>query len=187
VTEDYGQALSAACPVHPENSRIRRVSVVYETDAPRLLRPGPVLRAAGRLAWAGTLCGVAGAVAIWVGTMLGREASGPALIAALVCFAYALALYGWAAARRATLTIVARGMPGAMAVWRAAWYCDECNGVFFSRGEPAAASVVEGSLVEDGVITRASAGSGAVGDRVITPAAFHRLVWKAGGFPRLAD
>lgn len=187
MAEDYGQVPSTACPVHPDNSRIRRVSVVYETEAPQLLRPGPALRAAGRLAWAGTLCGVAGAVAIWVGALLGRGASGPALIAALVCFAYALALYGWAAARRATLTIVARGMPGAMAVWRAAWYCDECDGVFFSGGGPAVASAVEDSLAEDGVITHGAASGGAAQGRVITPAAFHRLIWKAGGFPRLAD
>ena len=50
--------------------------------------------------------------------------------------------------------IVERGMPGAMAVWRAAWYCDECDGVFFESGTAPAAEAAAG--------------------RVISPAAFHR-------------
>jgi hypothetical protein len=162
MTEEFGQALAASCPVHPDNARVRRVSVVYATEASQLLSPGPVLKAASRIAWAGTTCGIAGAVAIWIGAMLGRGASGPALIAALVCFAYALALYGWAGARRARLMAVERGMPGAMAVWRAAWYCDECDGIFFESGTGADAEAPEG--------------------RVISPAAFHRMVWKAGRF-----
>jgi hypothetical protein len=130
-----------------------------------LLSPGPVLRSAARLTWAGTLVGVVGAAAIWVGAMVGRGAAGPALIVGCVCFAYALALYGWAGARRARLTIVARGMPGAMAVWQAAWYCDACDGVFFEAGslrDAAAADVTPGT--------------------VMSPAAFHRLVWKVGRF-----
>jgi len=178
MVEDNGQTIHAACPAHPENARIRPVSVVYEAEAPRLLRPGPVLRTANRLAWAGTLCGVAGAVAIWIGALLGRGASGPALIVGFVCFAYALALYGWAGARRATLSVVTRGMPGALAVWRAAWYCDECDGVFFSDGEVPPEGVVEGRVVAE-----AFTAGGAAGNRVLSPAAFHRLVWKAGGFP----
>lgn len=170
MTEEYRQTLAAACPVHPENARIRRVSVVYEEMSPRLLSPGPVLRAATRLAWAGTACGVLGMVAIWIGNLIGGGAVRPALIAGIVCVAYALALYGWAGARRARLTMVERGMPGAMAVWRAALYCDLCDGVFFQPGtlcqEPVA-RVVEGS-VNDG--------------DVISPAAFHRLVWKVGRY-----
>jgi hypothetical protein len=170
MTEEYRQTLATACPIHPENARIRRVSVVYEEMSPRLLSPGPVLRAATRLAWAGTACGVLGMVAIWIGNLIGGGAVRPALIAGIVCVAYALALYGWAGARRARLTMVERGMPGAMAVWRAAWYCDLCDGVFFQPGtlrqEPVA-QVVEGS-VNDG--------------DVISPAAFHRLVWKAGRY-----
>ena len=165
MTEEYGQTLSIACPVHPENSGIRRVSVVYAAEAPRLLSPGPVLRAATRLAWAGTVTGVAGAAAIWIGTMIGRDAVGPALIVGCVCFAYALALYGWAGARRARLSIVQRGMPWAMAVWRAAWYCDECDGVFFEPGA-----------------LRQAADAGVCPGTVISPAAFHRLVWKAGNY-----
>ncbi|HEX4830376.1 MAG TPA: hypothetical protein VH478_04705 [Trebonia sp.] len=164
MTEEYGETISAQCPVHPDNGRIKRVSVVYAAGEPQLLRPGPVLRAANRLAWAGTALGVAGAIAIWIGTLIGHGAAGPALIAGVVCFAYALALYGWAAARRARLTVVERGLPEAMAVWQAAWYCDECDGIFFLPGalRPAPPDVVEGA--------------------VITPAAFHRLVWRAGGY-----
>jgi hypothetical protein len=162
MSEDGGQDPSVTCPVHPENSRIRRVSVVYAAEAPQLLSPGPVLKAASRIAWAGTCCGLAGAIALWVGALLGRGAFGPALIAALVCFGYALALYGWAGARRARVTVIQRGMPSALAVWGAAWYCDECDGVFF---DPPAAP--DGGVAEG---------------QVITPAAFHRMVWRAGRF-----
>ena len=61
-------------------------------------------------------------------------------------------------------------MPGAMAIWHAAWYCNLCDGVFFQPGalrhEPAARAI-----------------KGRIGDGdVISPAAFHRLVWKAGGY-----
>jgi hypothetical protein len=162
MSEDRGQGHSVTCPVHPENRRIRRVSVVYAAEAPRLLRPGPALKAANRVAWAGTCCGLAGAIALWIGALLGKGAFGPALIAALVCFGYALALYGWAGARRARVMIIQRGMPGALAVWGAAWYCDECDGVFFDPPAVPDAGVAEG--------------------RVLTPAAFHRVVWKAGRF-----
>src|ERR1700749_4602052 len=130
MTEEYRPTLAAACPVHPDNTRIRRVSVMYEEMSPRLLSPGPVLRAATRLAWAGTACGALGMVAIWIGNVIGGGGGPPAPVAGVICVAYALALYGWAGARRARLTIVERGMPGAMAVWRAAWYCDLCDGVF---------------------------------------------------------
>jgi hypothetical protein len=162
MSEDRGQGHPLACPVHPKNDQIRRVSVVYAAEAPPLLRPGPALKAASRIAWAGTWCGLAGAVALWIGALLGHGAFGPALIAALVCFGYALALYGWAGARRARVTVVQRGMPDALAVWRAAWYCEQCDGVFFDSPAAPYASVVEG--------------------RVITPAAFHRMIWRAGRF-----
>ena len=79
MSEEYGRILSVECPVHPDNSRIRRVSVVYADEAPRLLSPGPVLKAANRLAWAGTLVGVAGMAAIVIGNMVGHGATGPAL------------------------------------------------------------------------------------------------------------
>jgi hypothetical protein len=103
--------------------------------------------------------------AIWIGTLMGRGAAGPALIVGCICFGYALALYGWAGARRARLGIVQRGMPVAMAVWRAAWYCGECDGVFFEPGT-----------------LRHAAGPDVAPGTVISPAAFHRLVWKVGNY-----
>ena len=62
-------------------------------------------------------------------------------------------------------------MPGAMAVWRAAWYCDECDGVFFEPGTLRQAT-------DPGVVKGADVVEGAV----LSPAAFHRLVWKAGRY-----
>src|SRR5258708_37666786 len=91
MTEEYRQTLAVACPVHPENARIRRVSVVYEEMSHRLLSPVPVLRAATRLAWAGTACGVLGMAAIWIGNLIGGGGGPPALITGMVCVAYALA------------------------------------------------------------------------------------------------
>jgi hypothetical protein len=173
MAQEHGQGLMAACPVHPGNRRIQPVSVLYAAQAPRELRPGPVLAAASWLAWAGTACGVLGAAAIWAGTLIGGGAAGPALIAGAVCFGYALAFYGWAAARRARLAMIRQGMPAAMAVWQAAWYCDICDGVFFRPGTfglGSPPSRAAGVVVGDGV--------------VLTPAAFHRLVWQAGGYGR---
>ena len=170
MAEEYGEPLMATCPVHPGHTQIERVSVAYAARSDPLLRPGPVLKSATRLAWAGTACGVAGMIAVWAGSLIGKGAAAPALIAASCCFGYALALYGWAGARRARLTLVQRGMVGAMVLWRAAWYCDLCDGVFFPPGtlrrEPAA-SVVAGTVCED---------------EVLTPAAFHRLIWRAGRY-----
>lgn len=170
MAEEHGETLMATCPVHPGNTEIQQVSVVYAARSDPLLQPGPVLKSATRLAWAGTACGVAGMVAIWVGSLIGKGAPGPALIAASCCFVYALALYGWAGARRARLTLVQRGVAVAMVIWRAAWYCNLCDGVFFQPGalrrEPAA-SVVAGTVTEE---------------QVLTPAAFHRLIWRAGRY-----
>jgi hypothetical protein len=147
------------CPRHKAPDHIRPVSVVYTEDALSLLSPGPVLKAATRLAWAGTSCGVAGAVAIWIGNVVGAGAANIGLLCAIICFAYALALYGWAWARRARLIRVERGMPNAMALWRVALYCDRCDGVFFTPGAA-------------GVETRG-----------LMPATeFQRLVWSAGGY-----
>jgi hypothetical protein len=172
MVEEYGQSPAVACPVHPDNPRIQQVSVLYATRAPRLLRPVPVLTAATRFAWTGTACGVLGAAAILAGYAVGGGAVGPSLIAGVACFAYALAFYGWAAARRARLGLSERWRPGAMAVWQAAWYCDLCDGVFFRPG-----------TFQRGAMT--AAGGVAVGDDVVlTPAAFHRLVWRAAGHGR---
>ena len=157
-----------ACPVHQGSAPIRRVSVVYAAESPRLLRPVPVLKSASHLAWAGTVCGVLGAVAIWIGSLLG--ALGPALIAGFACFGYGLAMYGWAGARRARLSVVERGIPRAMALWQAAWYCELCQGVFFDHG-----TFGQGAAI---VTPR----GGSADNQVITPATFHRLVWEVGGY-----
>jgi hypothetical protein len=169
MAEEHEQSPVIACPVHPDNPRIQQVSVLYAARASRSLRPVPALRAATRLAWTGTACGVLGAAAVMVGNLIGGGAVGPSLIAGAACLAYALAFYGWAAARRARLGLVARQMPGAKAVWEAAWYCDLCDGVFFRPGTFSRAPAV-GVTIGDGV--------------VLTPAAFHRLVWRAGGYGR---
>jgi hypothetical protein len=146
----------APCPRHKAADHTRLVSVVYAQDAADFLRPVPVVKAADRLAWAGTGCGVAGMIAIWAGNAIGGTAIGIALGCAGVCFAYALALYGLAAARRTRLSRVERGMPRAMALWRAAWYCDLCNGVFCPPGD------------------------------LMTVAEFQRMVWAAGGYGELS-
>lgn len=147
------------CPRHKTTDDIRRVSVVYADvyagGTADLLSPRPVLKAADRLAWTGTGFGVAGMAAIWAGTVTGGGARTPALVGGIICFAYALAMYGWAAARRARLTRVERGIPAALELWRSAWYCERCDGVFFDPG-------TEGRLL--------SAGE------------FRRLVWSAGGY-----
>jgi hypothetical protein len=172
MVDEHGRSADIACPVHPDNPRIQQVSVLYAARTPRLLRPVPVLRAATRLAWTGTACGVLGAAALLAGAAIGGGAVGPSLIAGAICLAYALAFYGWAAARRARLGLIEQSRSGAMAVWQAAWYCDRCDGVFFRPG-----TFSQGAM--------ASAAGMALGDDVVlSVAAFHRLVWQAGGFGR---
>jgi hypothetical protein len=149
------------CPGHKGLDHIRQVSVVYEEAAPEHLRPVPVLRSADRLAWAGTLCGLAGAALLWIGTGVRGSVSGAMLVVAGVCFAYGIACYGWAAARRASVVRVRRGMPRALAVWRAAWYCERCEGVFF---------------------TASTAPPGAEPGQLMSAGEFQHLVWNAGGY-----
>lgn len=161
--EQSGQASPFPCPRHDGPDNIRLVSVVYAEDAGGPLSPRPALKAADRLAWAGTTCGVAGMAAVWAGNVAGGSGTGIGLFCGIICFAYALALYGWAAARRSRLARVERGMPSALAVWRAAWYCDRCHGVFFSPD---------------------TAGTGARG--LMSAAEFQRLVWVAGGYGDLS-
>lgn len=159
-------AETVPCPRHHTAESTRQVSVVYadvfaggEAD---LLSPRPALKSADRLAWIGTGFGVAGMAFVWTGTALGRGA-GPVLFwCGIACFAYALAMYGWAAARRARLTRVQRGVPAALEVWRDAWYCERCEGVFFPP-EP---------------------GETPVGDLLSVPE-FRRRVWSAGGYADL--
>jgi hypothetical protein len=155
------ESVAVFCPRHQGPDQIRQVSVVYAEAESAGLRPVPVLKSADRLAWAGTICGLAGAVLIWAGTAAHGAVSGTVLVLAGICFAYAIACYGWAAARRASVVRVTRGTPRALAVWQAGWYCERCDGVFFpATGAPAGA--------EPGVLM--SAGE------------FQHLVWDAGGF-----
>jgi hypothetical protein len=123
--------------------------VVYAEAAPAVLSAVPVLRSAERLAWAGTICAVIGAVLLWVRAVAGGAVSGPALVAAVVCFGYAVSCYGWAAARRVSAFRIQRGTPRALALWRAAWYCDRCDGVFFAPGETPAGAAA-GQLMSQG-------------------------------------
>jgi hypothetical protein len=156
------------------------VSVVWTEDAASLLSPRPVLKAADRLAWAGTGLGVAGMVSVWIGNLVGGGAAGVSLIAAAPCFAYALALYGLAAARRARTSRVERGMPNAMAVWATALYCGRCDGVFFPPDSLASGSSGAGAAGAE------AAGGGSAGAQrareFMTAADFQRLVWSAGGY-----
>jgi hypothetical protein len=120
-----------------------------------------VLKSADRLAWAGTICGLGGAALLWIGTAIRGAVSWTMLVLAGVCFAYAVACYGWAAARRASVARVRRGMPRALAVWRAGWYCERCDGVFFSAG---------------------SVPAGAAPGVLMSAGEFQHLVWDAGGY-----
>lgn len=169
------------CPRHKSTDDIRRVSVVYADvyagDTADELSPRPVLKAADRLAWTGTGFGVAGMIAIWTGNAIGGGARNPALAVGIICFAYALAMYGWAAARRARLTRVERGIPKALELWRDAWYCERCGGVFFDRDEGA------GRVAGSGVGSAFGSGSGGLsGGGLLSAGEFRRLVWSAGGY-----
>jgi hypothetical protein len=152
------------CPVHKASDHIRQVSIIYKETSEGLLSPWPALKAADRLAWIGTGCGVLGVVSIGAGNAVSGGAW-PGLFAALFCFAYAIAFYGWAGVRRTRLTRVKNGMPRALAVWQEAWYCDLCDGVFLPSGF---------SAYPD------EAGTG-----LISAGQFRQLVWNAGGYGRL--
>jgi hypothetical protein len=155
------KSLAVFCPRHQGRDQIRQVSVVYAEAEPSQLSPVPVLRSADRLAWAGTICGLAGAALLWIGTAVRGAVSGTMLVLAGVFFAYAIACYGLAGARRASVVRVRRGMPRALEVWQAGWYCERCDGVFFTPGA-APAGTHSGELM--------SAGD------------FQHLVWDAGGY-----
>ena len=109
--------------------------------------PARLLLSAGRLAWAGTACGVLGAVLLSVRAVLnggGGAASVLLLAAACVCFGYAVACYGLAHARRIGAFLVRspvrRRPPGDDE--QAVWYCERCNAVFTekTRAGPGAVS-----------------------------------------------
>lgn len=162
------------CPRHHTTEDTRPVSTVYADvfagDEADLLSPRPVLKSADRLAWTGTGSGVAGMAAVWTGNATGGGARTIALVCGFICFAYALALYGWAAARRARLTRVQRGAPAALALWRGAWYCERCDGVFFPGGAPDAPDAPD-----------APGAPGGPGE-LLSVAEFRQLVWSAGGY-----
>jgi methionyl aminopeptidase len=139
---------------------------VFAGEAADLFSPRPVLKAADRLAWTGTGFGVAGMAAIWIGAAIGPGTPALALAFGFACFAFALALYGLAAARRARLVRVERGVPTALALWRTAWYCDRCDGVFFP----------------DEVTSSGKVGIARVGEGLLSAPEFRRLVWSAGGY-----
>lgn len=165
--EKSAQSIAVLCPRHKGMDQIRQVSAVYAEAAPVLLRPMPVLKSADRLAWTGTLIGLAGAVLIWIGTAARGQSSGATLAAASVCFAYAIACYGWAAVRRASVVRVRRGMGSALAVWRQAWYCERCDGVFFAPGTRFPVDVLP---------------AGAIAGQLMSAGEFQHLVWTAGGY-----
>lgn len=160
--ETSAPSLAAFCPRHKGPDHIRQVSVVYAESAPAVLSPLPVLKSADRIAWAGTITAVAGAAAIWIGTAVQHRVSAVPLAIAFVLFGYAIACYGWAAARRASIVRVRRGMARALAVWEAGLYCERCDGVFFPAGALVPPGATRGALM--------SAGD------------FQHLVWTAGGY-----
>ena len=98
--------------------------------------PARLLLSAQRLAWAGTAFGVLGAVLLLVRAVLngGGAASVPLLVAACVCFGYAVACYALAYARRIGAFLVrspVRRPPGEDE--QAVWYCERCNAVFTEK------------------------------------------------------
>ena len=165
--EKSAQSLAVLCPRHNGLDHIQQVSVVFAEAGPALLRPVPVLKSADRLAWTGTIIGLAGAVLIWIGVAARGGVSGGTLAAASVCFAYAIACYGWAAVRRSSVVRVRRGMDSALAIWREGWYCDQCDGVFFPPGTRFPLTALPAS---------------AVAGQLMSAGEFQHLVWTAGGY-----
>jgi hypothetical protein len=127
--EQFAPSLTVTCPAHGGQDRVRRVSAVYPDAASGPPGPGRLLVSANRLAWAGTVCGVIGAVLVSIRAAIGGgAASGPLVVVAAVCFGYAIACYGLAAARRVSVFLVLR-RPAAERE-QAVWYCERCNAVF---------------------------------------------------------
>jgi uncharacterized membrane protein YidH (DUF202 family) len=127
--EQFAPSLTVACPAHGGPDHVRRVSAVYGEAA--TATPARLLLSAERLAWVGTALGVLGAVLLSVRAALkggGGAASVPLLVAAIVCFGYAVACYGLAYARRVGAFLVRRPPPREEE--RAVWYCERCNAVF---------------------------------------------------------
>ena len=132
--EQFAPSLTVACPAHGGPDHVRQVSHVYGEAA--TVTPARLLLSAERLAWAGTACGVLGAVLLSIRAVLsGGAASVPLLVAACVCFGYAVACYGLAHARRVGAFLVRspvrRRPPGENE--QAVWYCERCNAVFTEK------------------------------------------------------
>ncbi len=130
--EQFAPSLTVACPAHGGPDRVRRVSAVYAEAG--TATPARLLLSAERLAWAGTACGVLGAVLLSIRAALGDgggAASVPLLVAACVCLGYAVACYGLAYARRAGAFLIRRPPPGVDE--QAVWYCERCNAVFTEK------------------------------------------------------
>ena len=126
--EQFAPSLTVACPAHGGPDHVRRVSAVYgEATTATSAR---LLLSAERLAWVGTAFGVLGAVLLSIRAVLkggGGAASVPLLVAAVVCFGYAVACYGLAYARRIGARLLRRPPREEE---RAVWYCERCNAVF---------------------------------------------------------
>jgi hypothetical protein len=134
--EQFAPSLTVACPAHGGPDHVRQVSRVYGGAA--AATPARLLLSAERLGWAGTACGVLGAVLLSVRAVLkdgGGAASVPLLVAACVCFGYAVACYGLAYARRIGAFLVRspvrRRSPGDDE--QTVWYCERCNAVFTEK------------------------------------------------------
>jgi len=130
--EQFAPPLAVACPAHGGPDHVRRVSAVY-AGAPAVTGPARLLLSANRLAWAGTACGVLGAVLLSIRAVAGSGAASVALlVAACVCFGYAIACYGLANARRVGAFLVGGGAARRppREDEQAVWYCERCNAVF---------------------------------------------------------
>ena len=135
--EQFAPSLTVACPAHGGPDHVRRVSAVYGGAA--VVTPARLLLSAERLAWVGTAFGVLGAVLLSIRAVLsggGGAASVPLLVAAIVCFGYAIACYGLAYSRRIGAFLVrgrlVRGRPPGDDE-QAVWYCERCNAVFTEK------------------------------------------------------
>jgi len=129
--EQFAPPLAVACPAHGGPDHVRRVSAV-SAGASAVTGPARLLLSANRLAWAGTACGVLGAVLLSIRAVAGGSAAGSValLVAACVCFGYAIACSGLANARRVGAFLVRRPPREEE---HAVWYCERCNAVFTEK------------------------------------------------------
>lgn len=130
------------------------------------LKPQPRTRSASGPV---TCAIVIGALGAFIGGTLYSAASpgadgGTALLAFWLVSPMAAAvaaLIGTAVRIRRRRKRIERGMPSVMAYWQSAWYCGQCDGVFFTPGwEP----------------------PGVIPGRLLPIAAFQQAIWAAAGF-----